>query len=366
VIFFSNPKAQYLAYKNEIDAAIEKTLSGTQFILGQNVASFEEEFAKYIGTDHAVGVGNGTDALCLALNALEIGLGDEVIAPSYTAVATIAAIEMAGAIPVLVDVDPYYYTLSPEAIEQAVTERTRAVIAVHLYGQPADMNKILTIAKRHKLKVIEDCAQAHGAIYEDKRVGSIGDIGCFSFYPTKNLGALGDGGAVVTSDDVIASHLYKLREYGWDENRISQKPGWNSRLDELQAAILRVKLPYLDADTEKRKAIARNYDKAFQDLPVVCPPIRNRCSHVYHLYVITVHKRNELVRFLKKNNILAGIHYSTPVHKMPTYTDCLPAGVNLSQTDLLADTVLSLPIYPELNPVEQEQVISTIREFYLP
>ena len=200
MIFFSNPKAQYLAYKNEIDAAIEKALSETQFILGQNVASFEEEFAKYIGTDHAVGVGNGTDALCLALNALEIGLGDEVIAPSYTAVATIAAIEMAGAIPVLVDVDPYYYTLSPEAIEQAVTERTRAVIAVHLYGQPADMNKILAIAKRHKLKVIEDCAQAHGAIYEDKRVGSIGDIGCFSFYPTKNLGALGDGGAVVTSD----------------------------------------------------------------------------------------------------------------------------------------------------------------------
>ena len=366
MIFFSNPKAQYLAYKNEIDAAIEKTLSGTQFILGQNVASFEEEFAKYIGTDHAVGVGNGTDALCLALNALDIGLGSEVIAPSYTAVATIAAIEMAGAIPVLVDVDPYYYTLSPEAIEHAVTERTRAVIAVHLYGQPADMNKILTIAKRHKLKVIEDCAQAHGAIYEDKRVGSIGDIGCFSFYPTKNLGALGDGGAVVTSDDVIASHVYKLREYGWDENRISQKSGRNSRLDELQAAVLRVKLPYLDADTEKRKAIAQNYDKAFQGLPVVCPPIRDRCSHVYHLYVITVHKRNELVRFLKKNNILAGIHYSTPVHKMPTYTDCLPAGVNLSQTDLLADTVLSLPIYPELNPVEQDQVISTIREFYLP
>ena len=254
MIFFSNPKAQYLAHKKEIDAAIEKVLSGTQFILGQNVASFEEEFAKYIGTDHVVGVGNGTDALCLALNAFDIGPGKEVIAPSYTAVATIAAIGMAGAIPILVDVDPSYYTLSPEAIEKAVTERTRAVIAVHLYGQPADMNKILAIAKRHKLKVIEDCAQAHGAIYEDKRVGSIGDIGCFSFYPTKNLGALGDGGAVVTSDDVIASHLYKLREYGWDENRISQKPGWNSRLDELQAAVLRAKLPYLDADTEKRKS----------------------------------------------------------------------------------------------------------------
>jgi dTDP-4-amino-4,6-dideoxygalactose transaminase len=366
VIFFSNPKAQYLAYKNEIDAAIENVLSGTQFILGQNVASFEEEFAKYIGTDHAIGVGNGTDAICLALNALDIGPGNEVIAPSYTAVATIAAIKMAGAIPVLVDIDPNYYTLSPEAIEQAVTEQTRAIIAVHLYGQSADMNKVLTIAKRQKLKVIEDCAQAHGAIYENKRVGSIGDIGCFSFYPTKNLGALGDGGAVVTSDGVIASHIYKLREYGWDENRISQKSGRNSRLDELQAAVLRVKLPYLDADTKKRKKIAENYDKAFQSLPLVCPPVRDRCSHVYHLYVITVNNRNELVQFLKQNNIFPGIHYSTPVHKMPTYTDSLPIGANLTQTDFLADKVVSLPIYPELGTNEQDRVISTIREFYLP
>jgi len=366
VIFFSNPKAQYLAYKNEIDAAIENVLSGTQFILGQNVASFEEEFAKYIGTDHAIGVGNGTDAICLALNALDIGPGNEVIAPSYTAVATIAAIKMAGAIPVLVDIDPNYYTLSPEAIEQAVTEQTRAIIAVHLYGQSADMNKILTIAKRQKLKVIEDCAQAHGAIYENKRVGSIGDIGCFSFYPTKNLGALGDGGAVVTSDGVIASHIYKLREYGWDENRISQKSGRNSRLDELQAAVLRVKLPYLDADTKKRKKIAENYNKAFQSLPLVCPPVRDRCSHVYHLYVITVNNRNELVQFLKQNNIFPGIHYSTPVHKMPTYTDSLPIGANLTQTDFLADKVVSLPIYPELGTNEQDRVISTIREFYLP
>ena len=273
---------------------------------------------------------------------------------------------MAGAIPVLVDIDPNYYTLSPEAIEQAVTEQTRAIIAVHLYGQSADMNKILTIAKRQKLKVIEDCAQAHGAIYENKRVGSIGDIGCFSFYPTKNLGALGDGGAVVTSDGVIASHIYKLREYGWDENRISQKSGRNSRLDELQAAVLRVKLPYLDADTKKRKKIAENYDKAFQSLPLVCPPVRDRCSHVYHLYVITVNNRNELVQFLKQNNIFPGIHYSTPVHKMPTYTDSLPIGANLTQTDFLADKVVSLPIYPELGTNEQDRVISTIREFYLP
>jgi len=364
VIFFSNPKAQYNTHKKEIDVAFEKVLSSTRFILGENVTSFEEEFAKYIGVDHAVGVGNGTDALCLALRALDIGPGKEVIAPSHTAVATVAAIGMAGAIPVLVDVDPNYYTMSSEAVEKAITSRTCAVIAVHLYGQPAGMNEILGIAKRHKLKVIEDCAQAHGALYADQRVGSIGDIGCFSFYPTKNLGAIGDGGMVVTKDKSLSSRVRRLAQYGWDEHQISQEPGWNSRLDELQAAVLRVKLRHLDADTEKRRSIARKYNEAFQDSPVVCPLVRDGCSHVHHLYVITVDKRDELIQFLRKNNIVAGIHYLTPVHKMPVYKHCLPTGVNLSQTDALADRVLSLPIYPELTDREQDQVISAIREFY--
>ncbi len=365
MIFFSNPKAQYLTHKVEIDAAINAVLSGTRFVLGQNVTSFEEEFAKYIGAGHVVGVGNGTDALCLALRALGIGPGDEVIAPSHTAVATVAAIGMAGVTPVLVDVSPDYYTPSPQAVEQAVTDRTRAVIAVHLYGQPADMDEILRVASRHKLEVVEDCAQAHGALYKGQRVGSIGDIGCFSFYPTKNLGALGDGGAVATSDSATASRLRKLRQYGWDKNQISHEPGWNSRLDELQAAVLRVKLRHLDVDTEKRRVIARKYDEAFQGFPVVCPLVRDGCSHVYHLYVVAVDQRNDLVQFLKEHNIVAGIHYQTPVHKMPTYHDCLPAGVNLSLTDALADQVLSLPIYPELTDNEQDQVISVIREFYL-
>ncbi|SVD78833.1 uncharacterized protein METZ01_LOCUS431687, partial [marine metagenome] len=252
VIFFSNPQAQYSSYKKEIDTAIQKVLSGNQLILGKNVSSFEEEFAKYIGVDHVIAVGNGTDALCLALRALNIGHGYEVIAPSHTAVATIAAIEMAGATPALVDIDPVHYTISPEAIENGITSRTRAVIAVHLYGQPANMEKILEVAKKYGLKVIEDCAQAHGATYKNQKVGSIGDVGCFSFYPTKNLGALGDGGAISTSNKKTASRISRLRQYGWNENKISEEPGWNSRLDELQAAVLRIKLPNLDADTEKR------------------------------------------------------------------------------------------------------------------
>ena len=363
MILFSNPQAQYNTYKKEIDAAIQKVLSGNQFILGENVSAFEEEFAKYVGVDHVIGVGSGTDALCLALLALNIGPDSEVIAPSHTAVATITAIKMAGAIPVLVDIDPVYYTISPEAIEKAITARTRAVIPVHLYGHPANMREILIAAKRHGLKVIEDCAQAHGATYKNQKVGSIGDVGCFSFYPTKNLGALGDGGALSTSNKKIASRISKLRQYGWNKNKVSEEPGWNSRLDELQAAVLRAKLPSLDADTEKRIVIARKYTESFQGLPITSPTVRGQCHHVYHLYVIAVNKRNELVKFLQNKNIITGVHYPTPVHKMPAYSNLSPID-NLIQTNKLADRVISLPIYPELTVAEQDVVISTIREFF--
>jgi len=363
VIFFSNPQAQYNSYKKKIDEAIQNVLSGNQFILGENVSSFEKEFAKYTGVDHVIGVGSGTDALCLALRALNIGPDNEVIAPSHTAVATIAAIEMAGAIPVLVDIDPVYYTISPEAIKKAITVRTRAVVAVHLYGQPTNMEEILYVAKKHEIKVIEDCAQAHGATYKNQKVGSIGDVGCFSFYPTKNLGALGDGGAISTSNKKTASRISRLRQYGWNENKISEEPGWNSRLDELQAAVLRIKLPNLDADTEKRMVIARKYTEVFQGLPITSPAVRDQCRHVYHLYVIAVNKRNELVEFLKNNDIIAGVHYPMPVHKMPAYSNRVPRD-SLMQTNKLADRVISLPIYPELTIAEQDMVISTIQKFY--
>jgi dTDP-4-amino-4,6-dideoxygalactose transaminase len=286
-----------------------------------------------------------------------------VIAPSHTAVATVAAIRLAEATPVLVDVDPGYYTLSPRAVEQAVTDRTRAVIAVHLYGQPAGIDEILDVAKRHKLKTIEDCAQAHGALYADQRVGSLGDIGCLSFYPTKNIGALGDGGMVVTKNKALSDRVRRLAQYGWDENRISLESGWNSQLGKIQAAILRVKLPHLDRDNERRCVVARNYNEGLKGLPIDLPEARGHENHVYHLYVIQSDHRNDLLDYLKTKEIFPGIHYPVPVHKMPAYADCLPAGFNFSQTDILSDRVLSLPIYPELTEDEQDQVISAIRGF---
>jgi dTDP-4-amino-4,6-dideoxygalactose transaminase len=363
MILCSNPKAQFESYKNDIENAIDQVLSRSQYILGENVCAFEREFSDYVGVGHAIGVASGTDALCLALRALDIGPGAEVIAPSHTAVATVAAIGMAGASPVLVDVDSGSYTLSPEAVRQEITDRTRAVIAVHLYGQPVNMNEILDITKRHKLKVIEDCAQAHGARYADRMVGSIGDIGCFSFYPTKNLGALGDGGMVVTKSKELSERVRRLAQYGWDKNRVSQEMGWNSRLNEIQASVLRVKLPHLDRDNKKRRTIAQRYNEELKGLPICLPEIGDHENHVRHLYVIESDHRKDLLEYLKTKEIIAGIHYPVPVHKMPAYADCLPPGANLSHTDALASRVLSLPIYPELTKNEQDHVISAIRGF---
>jgi dTDP-4-amino-4,6-dideoxygalactose transaminase len=365
MILCSNPKAQFESYKSDIEAAIAQVLAGNQYILGENVVTFEHDFADYVGVDHAIGVASGTDALCLAIRALGLGPGTEVIAPSHTAVATVAAIVMAGATPVLVDVAPGYFTLSPEYVEQAVSDRTRAVIAVHLYGQPADMNGIIDVAKRNELKIIEDCSQAHGALYAGQRVGSLGDIGCFSFYPTKNLGALGDGGMIVTKDKGLSSRVRRLAQYGWDENRISLESGWNSRLDEIQAAVLCVKLPHLDRDNGRRLAVARRYNEGLNGLPVDLPEICNNGNYVHHLYVIKSERRNDLLDYLKTKEIFAGIHYPVPVHKMPAYADCIPVGANQSHTDALASRVLSLPIYPELTENEQNEVISALRGFYL-
>ena len=277
MIHSSNPKAQYLAHKDEIDSAIQGVLSKGQLILGENVYAFEKEFSEYIGSKYSIGVGNGTDALFLAMRAMEFGPGDEVIAPSHTATATIASIAMTGATPVLTDVNPVHHTLDPSSISKAITPNTKGVMAVHMYGQPADMDKILDITRQNGLKLIEDCAQAPGAIYKNRRVGSIGDVGCFSFYPTKNLGALGDGGAVVTSDTFLAEKIRKLRQYGWDEKRVSQYIGLNSRLDELQAAVLRVKLKYLEKDNARRVVLANKYKEALNHLPLDSVPQRQKC-----------------------------------------------------------------------------------------
>jgi dTDP-4-amino-4,6-dideoxygalactose transaminase len=363
MILCSNPQAQYLAHKSAIDTAISRVLGKGWYILGEETKAFEAEFASYIGVDHAVGVGSGTEALHVALAACRIGEGDEVITVSHTAVATVSAIEAAGATPVLVDIEPDFYTLDPARLEAAITSRTKAIIPVHLYGQPADLGPILEIAQRHELRVIEDCAQAHGASYRGKHVGSYGDLACFSFYPTKNLGAFGDGGMLVTNDPELAERALLLRQYGWADRYVSSIVGWNSRLDELQAAILRVKLPYLDADNRQRARLADTYNDALTGLDLTLPQRRPEMEHVYHLYVVRSARRDDLQSFLKSREVAALVHYPVPVHLQPAYQNRLRGSDNLPETERAAREVLSLPIYPELRESEMQTVMEAIRCF---
>ena len=350
MILCSNPREQYLAHREEIDAAIDNVLTNGRYILGPEVEAFEREFAQYCGVKHAVGVGSGTEALHVALAAMGVGAGDEVITTAHTAVATASAIRLCGATPVFVDIEPGTWTIDPRLVEAAITPKTKAIVPVHIYGQPADLAPILKLG----VPVLEDCAQAHGAKYDGRRVGSMGLLGAFSFYPTKNLGAIGDGGAVVTNDDALAKRLRLLREYGWAERYVSSTDGWNTRLDELQAAILRVKLRHLDDDNTRRRTIAKRYDEALTSTPVV----REGVEHVYHLYVITNDRRDALQQQLRDRGIGALVHYPVPVHKQPAYAtnDSLP------NTERAAATVLSLPMYPELTPEQQEQVINAVQE----
>jgi dTDP-4-amino-4,6-dideoxygalactose transaminase len=361
MILGSNPQAQYAAHKAAIDAAIARTLAGGRYVLGDEVAAFEREFSAYCGAGHGIGVNSGTDALILALRALNIGAGDEVITVSHTAVATVAAIVAAGAQPVLVDIDPATFTIDPAAVERAVGPRTRAIIPVHLYGLPADMDAIMAIAGRHGLKVIEDCAQATGARYHGRRVGSIGQVGCFSFYPTKNLGAIGDGGMIVTNDAELAERVRKLRQYGWDTERNSGLDGVNSRLDEIQAAILRVKLPYLDADNDRRREIADYYRNALAGSDVITPVVPAGREHVYHLYVVRSASRDKMLNALRDAGIVAGIHYPVPVHMQPAFRGRGFDRQPLPCSERAAAQVLSLPIYPELACAEMEAVVAALR-----
>lgn len=365
MILCGNPREQYLAHQSEIDAAIARVLAKGWYILGEEVRAFESEFAAYVGVRHGVGVGSGTDALHLALAACDIGAGDEVITVSHTAVATVAAIEMAGATPVLVDVEPAFFTLDPDKLEAVITPRTKAIIPVHLYGQPADLDRIVDVAGRNNLRVIEDCSQAHGAIYKGARVGSFGDIGCFSFYPTKNLGAIGDGGLLVTDDTALAERARLLREYGWAERYVSNISGWNSRLDELQAAILRVKLPHLDEDNAARARIAHRYADALSDCGMILPTKRAQSTHVFHLFVIRSERRDELQNFLAERGVGALVHYRVPVHWQPAYQERLPGCQNLKNTETISAEILSLPIYPELDDGQIDSVIAAVKSFAL-
>ena len=355
------PVAQYRAHAEAIHAAIGRVLESGQYILGGEVAAFEQAFAEYCGGGHAVGVASGTDALILALKALGIGPEDEVITVSHTAVATVAAVLACGATPVLVDVDPIYYTIDAARIEEAITSRSKAIIAVHLYGQAADMDAIAEIARRRGLRLVEDCAQAAGGRYRNRRLGSLGDVGCFSFYPTKNLGAIGDGGLVLSADAKIAARVRRLRQYGWDDNRETHEAGINSRLDPIQAAILRAKLPHLDADNKRRAAIADRYDAAFAHSPLAVPVARREATHVYHLYVVRCDDRDSLREHVGADRIGSAAHYPLPVHCQRGYAEKVVVPKSgLPVTTALADRVLSLPIYPELSDAEVDRVVASV------
>lgn len=360
---FLELKAQYHSIKEEIDGAVSQVLEKGWFILGENVRAFEEEFAAYCGASFGVGVGSGTEALHLALLACGVQPGDEVITVPNTAVPTVSAISFAGATPVFVDIHPDSYNMEPSGIEAKMTERTRAIIPVHLFGQAADMGPILEIARRHNLKVIEDACQAHGAEYQGRKVGTFGDAGCFSFYPTKNLGAYGDGGMIITNDASIAEKARLLRNYGEKQRYYHSIKGFNSRLDELQAAILRVKLRHLDEWNEARRERAKLYDRHLAESGVATPAEMAYGRHVYHLYVIRSPRRDELQAFLASKGIGTLIHYPVPVHLQEAYRDLGIGPESLPVAERYAGEILSLPLYPELSRESVERVAGLVGEF---
>ena len=362
----TDPRAGYLEQRAEIDAAIARALESGAYILGREVEAFETEFATYIGVRHAVGLASGTDALVLGLKTLGVGPGDGVVTVSHTAVASVAAIELCGAIPILVDVELQTFTMDPDdlgAVLKAPPAPVKAVVPVHLYGQPADMTAIGALAQRHGAAVLEDACQAHGAALDGRRVGRWGALAAFSFYPTKNLGALGDGGALVTDDPALAERVRELRQYGWRRRYISDIAGMNSRLDELQAAILRVKLARLDAHNTRRRAIAQAYDQGLAELDLALPAECPGARHVWHQYVIGVEDRERVRAALAERGVGTGIHYPQPVHLQPAYAGRLALGPSrLAATEALADRILSLPIYPQMDDGAVARVIEAVRE----
>lgn len=356
-------KKQYESIRLELDGAISRVLAKGSFILGAEVAAFEKEFAEYCGVSHAIGVASGTEALQLALLACGVGENDEVVAPAHTAVATVSAIEASGAHPVLVDIDLARYGLDPNLLVKSTTPRTRSIIPVHLYGCPVDMNPILQFAREKNLFVVEDCSQAHGALYEGHKVGSLGDIAAFSFYPTKNLGAFGDGGAVVTNNAELAEKVRLLRQYGWKEHYISSVKGINSRLDELQAGILRVKLRYLDEWNLRRRQLANLYLELLADTEFALPVQLENSKHVFHQFVIRHPQRDVLKEYLMEQGIHTLIHYPVPIHLQPAYVDLgYPAG-SLPNTELVSREALSLPLYPELTEEMVSLICQALRDF---
>lgn len=363
MIPFVDLKAQYLSIKTEIDAAVLNLLDSTQFVLGKEVAAFEELFATYTQTRYVMGVNTGTSALHLALLAAGIGRGDEVITTPFTFIATVSAIDYTGATPVFVDIDPQTFTIDTAKIEAAITPRTKAILPVHLYGQAADMDAIIEIAQRHKLIVIEDAAQAHGAEYKGQRVGSIGDIGCFSFYPGKNLGAYGEGGAVTTNNPEFARTVRMLRDWGAERKYYHDLKGYNYRLEGIQGAVLKVKMKYIEEWTEARRRAAARYDSNLADTGFNTPMALPNRRHVYHVYAIRDAQRDQLQTFLHDQGVSTGIHYPIPVHLQRAFADLGHKEGDFPHAEAAAREVLSLPMYPELPPDQQDLVIAALRRW---
>jgi dTDP-4-amino-4,6-dideoxygalactose transaminase len=361
-VLFNDVKAVHDTIASELDGAIQRIMRSGWFILGKEVEIFEAEFAAYCGVEHCIGVASGTEAIQLALLSCGIGPGDEVITVSHTAMPTALAIAATGAIPVFVDIDPQNYTLRTDQLTAALSQRTRAVLPVHLYGHCADMDPIMEFAARHNLHVIEDAAQAHGSSYKGRRAGSIGNLGCFSFYPSKNLGACGDGGAVMTRNAELAARLRRLRNYGESRKYHYESMGYNSRLDELQAAILRVKLQYLEKWNECRRRLATRYLSCLAErfcLPSAPPD----CVHNYHLFVIQIEDRDKVQEYLRLHNIETLIHYPLPCHLQPALRTISHRCCDLTVTERVASRILSLPMSPMLSTDEVDHVVSCVNSF---
>ncbi|MDA7757335.1 DegT/DnrJ/EryC1/StrS family aminotransferase [Opitutales bacterium] len=365
MIPFSDPSASYQAHKSEIDLAIKRVLDSGWYVLGSEVDAFEKEFASFHGKDlHAVGVANGTDAIALCLRCLGLEAGDEVITPSHTAVATVAGIEQAYCTPVFADIEPISKCIDPKSIVKRISAKTRAIMPVHIYGQPSAMKSILEIAEYHHLEVIEDCSQAHGSEIDGQKVGTFAKLSAYSCYPTKNLGGTGDGGVILCQSQEFADKIKSLRQYGWNEKRESTIPGFNSRLDELQAAILRVKLRYLSDDNKKRRTIAKMYSQAFNHLPITLPSQNTNEVHAMHLYVIECEQRDELLESLRSKKVGASLHYPLAVHQHAAYANRIRGGDDLPMTESFYNKNLTLPMYPELPNEKVEEIITSVKSWF--
>jgi len=355
-------RIQYRAIKYEVIAAIEDVLADMNLFLGPQTQAFEQEFAAYCGCRYGVGLSSGTDALALALRACDIGAGDEVITVANTFIATVEAIALVGATPIFVDIDPETYTMDWRQLDRVLTPRTRAIIPVHLYGYPVEMQPVLEFAQTHGLRIIEDASQAHGATYKGKRVGSFGDIGCFSFYCSKNLGAYGEAGMCVTNDSDLAESLRLLRDHGSRKRYIHEELGVNARMDELQAAVLRVKMPYLDRWNAARQAHARSYTRQLLGVVEAVPAVRPSSTHVYYAYVVQVQERERFRQALEKEGIATGVHYPIPLHLQSACRQYGYAPGMLPVTEAAASRIVSLPMYPELTPEQLKKVVDTVKK----